>query len=488
MEEIIIRDEIIITFYKENTNLNFITMNHILIDILKKLSVNISETVNNTMNERIYNTLNHLSQEFAIFKNEVNQNNTNQFSALIDKLNQTKRDYLEDIKILLSNHSLTNIDKINTIVDRHNDTLITKTNIMINEVIPKSQESHYNQISTNIHDLSNFVNEQTNKIIQFSKSENKDDKTALEEFSKNIDIQFNRIILNLQQQIFTYIQSSEERTMNNIQRINDKIQKQETMQETLNTEMRGFLGRYTNNSSVKGRVSETELCSVLQNIFSSDEIVNCSSNIANCDYCVNRLNHLKPSILFENKDYSRSVSTEEVEKFQRDVKKQQTHGILLSQNTGITYKDNFQIEIINGLIHVYIHNVNYSSEKIKIAVDIIDNLSPKIHMLSEQFNETNMNIIIEKEDIDELCTEYLDFNEQKNNIIENVKTSNKQIIDRIEALQMNGIKKLLNKHNLLNDNDLKCNLCNLFTGKNKASLAQHVRKCRVNKNITINMI
>jgi hypothetical protein len=275
--------------------------------------------------------------------------------------------------------------------------------------------------------------------------------------------------------------------MNNIQRINDKIQKQETQQETLNTEMRGFLGRYTNNSSVKGRVSETELCSVLQNIFPSDEIVNCSSNTANCDYCVNRLNQIKPSILFENKDYSRSVSTEEVDKFQRDVKKQQIHGILLSQNTGITYKDNFQIEIINGLIHVYIHNVNYSSEKIKIAVDIIDNLSPKIHMLSEQFNETTMNIIIEKEDIDELCTEYLDFNEQKNNIIENIKTSNKQIIDRIESLQLNIIKKLLNKHNLLNDNDLKCNLCNSFTGKNKASLAQHVRKCRVNKNITINI-
>ena len=30
------------------------------------------------MNERIYDTLNHLTKEFAIFKNEVNQNNTNQ--------------------------------------------------------------------------------------------------------------------------------------------------------------------------------------------------------------------------------------------------------------------------------------------------------------------------------------------------------------------------------------------------------------------------
>ena len=260
------------------------------------------------------------------------------------------------------------------------------------------------------------------------------------------------------------------------------------MQETLSTEIKGFLNRYTNNSSVKGKISETELCNVLQTIFPSDEIINCSSNTANCDYCVKRFNNLKPSILFENKDYSRQVSTEEVEKFQRDVKKQLTHGILLSQTTGIVYKDNFQIEIIDGLIHVYIHNVNYSSEKIKIAVDIIDNLSPKINMLSEQFNETNMNITIEKEDIDELHNEYIEFNEQKNNIIENIKSSNKQIIDRIESLQLNSIKKLLNKHNLLNDNELKCGLCNCFTGKNKASLAQHMRKCKSNKNITIHHV
>lgn len=486
MEEIIITDQTIITFYKENPNLNFITMNHILIDILKKLSTNISETVNNTMNERIYDKLNYLLQDFTTFKNDINQNNINQFTTFIDKVNQNKRDYIEDVKILLSNHSLTNIDKINSIIDKHNDALISKTNIMINEVIPKSNEPFYSQVSTNINDLSNFVNEQTNKIIQSSKNENIDEKHVLDEFVKNIDNQFNRMILNLQQPIFNYIQSSEERTTNNIQRINDKIQKQETMQETLTTEMRGFLSRYTNNSSVKGKVSETELYDVLQNIFPSDEIINCSNNTANCDYCVNRLNNTKPSILFENKDYSRSVSTEEVEKFQRDVKKQQTHGILLSQNTGITYKDNFQIEIINELIHVYVHNVNYSVEKIKIAVDIIDHLSPKIHMLSEQLSETNINLTIEKEDIDELHNEYLNFNEQKNNIIENIKISNKQIIDRIEALQLNSIKKLLNKHNLLNENELKCNICNFFTGKNKASLAQHVRKCKSNKNITIN--
>jgi len=36
---IIIKDETILAFYKENPNLNFLTMNHILIDILKKQKI-----------------------------------------------------------------------------------------------------------------------------------------------------------------------------------------------------------------------------------------------------------------------------------------------------------------------------------------------------------------------------------------------------------------------------------------------------------------
>jgi hypothetical protein len=476
---LIVKDEKILAFYKDNPNLNFVTMNHILIDILKKLSVNLTETMNNTLTTNIFDTLNHLVKDFSSFKNEYNTNATQQISIFVDKINQTKRDYLEEIKILLSNHSLTNIDKINIIIDKHNDILINKTNLMINEVIPKTQETYHTHISKNISELSNFVNEQTNKIIQTYKT--KDDEYILEQFIKNIDNQFNKMILNLQQPIFTYIQSSEDRTTNTLKCINEKIQKQESTQELLNTELKGFLSRYTNNSSIKGKVSETELYSVLQNIFPSDEIINCSNNTANCDYLVNRLNINKPSILFENKDYSRSVSTEEVDKFKRDVKIQQKHGILLSQNTGITFKNNFQIEIIDDLIHVYIHNVNYSTEKIKIAVDIIDNLSPNIQLLTHEINNKNINFCIEQEEFEELYNFYIEFNEQKNSIVELVKQTNKTMIDKLESLNHNALKKILNKHTLLQDDDLKCNLCNSFTGKNKASLAQHMRKCKSNK-------
>ena len=65
---IVIKDDVIISFYRDNPSLNIVTMNHILIDILKKLSVNLSETINNTLTSRIYETLTHLTQDVTSLK------------------------------------------------------------------------------------------------------------------------------------------------------------------------------------------------------------------------------------------------------------------------------------------------------------------------------------------------------------------------------------------------------------------------------------
>ena len=432
-----ITDDTILAFYRENNNLDFVAMNHIFIDILKSLSSNLSTTINSTINSKVLSMVTDI---------HTNLNTTK--SDIIIKLGESKKEYIEDIKTILQNNSLTTNEKISSLIERNNDNLLAKTTLIVNDVIPKSQDKNYLQIENCIKTFCSSITQDTTKLLELT---NKDD-THVDVIIKDIEKQFTKMISTIQQPIFSFIQSSEERTNSGIQNVKDNLITQQSINQKLTSELNDFLNKYKNNSSTKGNVSEAELYFILQSLMPSDEIIKVNSDTATCDLKVNRMDKSKPSILFENKDYSRSVSTEEVEKFQRDIKKQQIHGILLSQNTGITYKDNFQIEIINGLIHVYIHNVNYSTEKIKIAVDIIDNLSPKIYMLSEQFNETNMILTIEKEDIDELHNEYLEFNEQKNNIIENIKISNKQIIDKIDTLQLNSIKKLLNKHNLLNDN------------------------------------
>ena len=464
-DQIVIKDQTIIAFYRENPNLDFVTMNHIFIDILKKLSTNLNETITNNINHKILSTLTDLSKDIMGFKQDITT-----------KLHETKKDYIDNVRLILENSAMTTSDKIQTILEKNSDIIVTKTTSIINEIVPKHNDKFFNQIELSIKSLYDSINQDTNKLIE---NINKDDKN-ITDFVNNIDTKFNNMIVNMQQPIFSFIQSSEERTSSNVQQMRDKIVSQQSTQESLNNGIHEFLNKYKHNSSSKGNVSEYELYSILQNIFPSDEIIDCSSESATCDYRVNRLNPNKPAILFENKDYSRSVTTEEIKKFERDLKQQKLHGIFISHKSNITYKEPFQIDIIDNLIHIYLPNTEYSIEKIKIAVEIIDTLSTKlIHISDVQSESTTINIT--KDDIDELVEMFNDFNTQKSSIIETIKTSNKQILDKLENMQINSVKKILNKNGVFqSDDDFKCKHCNTFTGKNKASLGAHIRNCKFN--------
>ena len=151
----------------------------------------------------------------------------------------------------------------------------------------------------------------------------------------------------------------------------------------------------------------------------------------------------------------------------------------LSQKTPITFKENFQIDIIDGLIHVYIPNAKYDVEKLKIAIDIIDNLSSKLELI--QNKNTDDMISFSQEDINDLVDEYRTFGIQKLSIQETIKIMNKQLLDKLEELQLPKIKKILIKMgNIEKDNDFKCVHCNIWSGKNKASLSAHVKCCKSN--------
>ena len=465
IEQIVVKDQTIIAFYKENPNLNFVTMNHIFIDILKKLSTNLNETITNNINHKILSTLTDLSKDIMGFKQDITT-----------KLHDTKKEYIDNVKLILENSTMTTNDKIQSILEKNSDAIVTKTTSIINEIVPKHNDKFFNKIEVSIRNLYDSINQDTNKLIE---NINKDDKN-ITEFVNNIDTKFNAMITSMQQPIFSFIQSSEERTSNSVQQIRDKITYQQSSQESLNNGIHEFLNKYKHNSSSKGNVSEYELYSILQIIFPSDEIIDCSGETSTCDYKVNRLNVKKPAILFENKDYSRSVTTEEIKKFERDLKQQKLHGIFISHKSNITYKEPFQIDIIDNLIHIYLPNTEYSVEKIRIAVEIIDTLSNKlIHITDVQAETSSINIT--KEDIDELVEMFNDFNTQKASIIDTIKTTNKQILDKIENMQINSVKKLLNKNGVFqSDDDFKCKHCITFTGKNKASLGAHIRNCKFN--------
>ena len=462
-ENIIVSDPTILSFYKSNPNLDFISMNHIFIDILKSLSTNLSSTITSTINSKIL-TL-------------VTDIHSNLKTDIILKLHEFKKEYIEDVKSILQNNSLSTHEKINTIIERNNDSLLTKTTLIVNDVIPKSQEKNYIQIENCIKSFCQAITQDTTKILEMS---NKDDKIQL--VVDNIETKMNNMFSNIQQPIFSYIKSSEDRTNTGLGQIKEFLSTQQHSQQLLHSELNEFLNKYKNNSSSKGNISESELYFMLQSLMPSDEIIRVGSDTATCDFKVNRIDKSKPTILFENKDYMRSVNTDEVKKFERDLQTQKTHGIFLSQKSPITYKHNFQIDIINGLVHLYIPNAEYDTEKLRVAIDIIDNLSLKLESIN---NTSEEDIPISKEDIDDIVEEYKIFVNQKLQMLEFIKTISKQLNDKMEEIQFPKLNKLFIKIGRLeNDNEFKCHYCNVYSGKNKASLGAHMRNCKLNpKNI-----
>lgn len=465
-DQIVVKDPVIISFYRENPNLNFIAMNHIFIDILKNLSTNLNETLTNTIHHRILSTLTDISKDISGFKQDVTT-----------KLHDAKREYIENCKLLIENSAHSASDKMQSILEKSNESLLLKTATIINDVVPKHNDKFVGIIDASIKTLHDCITDDTHKLIE---TFHKDEKSVAD-FVTNIDTRFSNMIGNLQQPIFSFIQSSEERNANHFQQIRDKLLSQQMSQDSLHNGLHEFLNKYKHNSSTKGNVSETELYSILQNIFPSDEIIDCSSETATCDYRVNRLNREKPTILFENKDYTRSVTTEEVKKFERDLQQQKMHGVFISHKSNITFKEPFQIDIIHNLIHIYLPNTDYSLEKIRIAVEIIDTLSGKLTAIKSDTEATETSITVSKEDIDELLECFNEFHTQKTSLIENIKTSNKLILDKIEALQLNAVKKLLHRQGFFqSEADFKCKFCTTFVGKNKASLGAHIRNCKSN--------
>ncbi len=421
-KQIIITDPTIIAYYEENENIDIVTMNHIFIDILKTLSTNLSETINSTINSKVLNLVTEINSNLATTKLD-----------LMMKLLDSKREYIEDIKTIVNTSTLSNNEKINAIIEKNNDSLLSKTTQKLMEINSKDAE---------------------------------------------------KMMTSIQQPIFSYINSSEERTNTNLAQLKDSVSHQNVTQSKLSLDINDFLGKYKNNSQFKGAVAETDLYYMLQSIMPTDEIIKVSGSTATCDFKVNRQNKQKSCILFESKDYTQSVPSDEVSKFERDVQMQKHHGIMVSQRSPITYKNPFQIDIINGLIHIYIPSADYNTEKVKIAIDIIDNLDMRLKNL-ESVSDDGF-VKISKIDSDDIAEEYRQFGFQKSQMLDTIKSINKQLVDKLDEIQLPKIKQFLVKTgNIENDNGFKCTFCR-WSGKNKASLGAHVRNCKSNpKNVSV---
>ena len=142
--------------------------------------------------------------------------------------------------------------------------------------------------------------------------------------------------------------------------------------------------------------------------------------------------------------------------------------------SGIAQKEDFEINVHNNKIIVFLHNVSYDPSKIKMAFNIIEHLDPYISKKEEEENEE----VISAEVLMMINKEYQQLVTQKLNLIQSIRKSQQDIITQVQKLDLPELTKYLDKKFAnTGKTGLLCDICHVYMGKNARSLAAHKRRC-----------
>lgn len=441
MESIVLTNPKILNYFKEHKDIEPNVAVLFFVEILEKFGENLADKMNSSINTQILSNVLEIKRHNHSIQENINKINNEITNALYIKMLEIKKEYMEDVRAAISSNSN---DKLMPFLEKNNSQLIDKTNLLLNDVIPKTNSALFTSLGEHI------------KTFQKSLDKN------LELKEKDIDL---KEYFTIFEQKFTIM----------LQNMMNPISANSQTQDKLFGELTEFLNKYRLNSSFKGIQGENQLFSTLTQMFPTGEIINTTGQKASGDFLLKR--EQKSNILFENKDYEANVYIEEIRKFIRDVETQNMHGIFLSQRSGIASRNNYQIEFHNGCILVFVHNAEYSKEKIQIAIDIIDNLSTKMQEFSVEEEGNN----ISKEILEEINKEYQQFAVQKDNLIGILKESNKKSLAQIEDFKFPTLDKYLSNKFASTANVTRlthqytCDICNVFTTNTVKSLSAHKR-------------
>lgn len=462
-----INNKRIFDFYDEHKNLNFENMNLILVEILENLLKNTNPTLDMNVAASLLESVKGLQGKINNIEDVMNKNLNDISNVFTLKFIDFKKEYMTDLQLILSNNAN---EKVAPLIKEYNESLLDKTKIMFGEIIPKNQESLYKSIEGSLRTLQESVNKDTNLLIKSSLS-----KEVLQDYISKMDEKFGNTLLNTQNMLNTIVSSSEQRLDLRLGEIKEISSTNSNSQSNLYANINELLKKMENSSS-KGKISENLLFNVLHSLYPTAQIESVGNIKETGDILIKRRD--KPVILFENKNYDRNVGQEEVRKFLRDVETQKCCGIMLAQHYGIANKNNFEIEIHNNNVLIYMHNVEYDSYKIKAAVDIVDHF--KI-CLDDLELGTGEHISLDKEFLDDINKEYQNFANNKLTHIKTIKDTQQKLIAQVEDLKIPTLEHYLSRmYASSGAKENTCEYCN-YVAKNLRALTAHHRGCALKK-------
>jgi len=428
----------------------------------------------------------------------INENNTAQIlpyiltqNNLINNLIEKQNKMESNIEIVkndkailmtevekLRNDNTNNIKDIQNIILKNNVDYINTTSNIINELGKTINNSNSKDISNIMNNFEKRLIENNNYLLTNTKETilniNSNNDKDIKSLSKDIELITNKSFTEIKEHIDKLKENSPKEFEEYFNKFNDKItfilsndlnNIKSCMDDTKTIVNNMFQNK---NSSDKGKLSENRLETQLSIQFPTYTIDRTSSSGHSGDFILKT--DYKPDVLIENKDYNINVNKDEINKFHRDIKENNICGILISQNSGISNKNDFSIDIIDNNILMYIHNCNYDMDKVKHALDIIYSLYDYVSK-----NKNNNKNNIDDNAFQNIQKEYLEFIKNKNEVINTLNMS----IKNLRKMDLVSIKLILEKYS----NDLPnitsdvytCQVCNkIFTSV--SGLSAHKKK------------
>lgn len=362
----------------------------------------------------------------------------------------------------------------------HVSTQVERSHMDYKLVYTKSMEDLKTAISNSQRDMSTRL--LTDLLSSTKESMTSSNNRHYQELCKEIKYMISSIQTDntSSQHIMNVISSSEARMTQMLNNALTQGSQAVITTQSLTTQMNSLLDKF-NNSSQKGRLSENILSSVLSKAYPSAEVDDTRDVAHSCDIRLRRGGG-KPDILFENKNYARNVNSDEVKKFLDDVKTHNSCGIMLSQQSGIVYKPDYNIEILNGMVCIYLHNVEYDVEKIKLAVQIIDHMQENLNRMGKDSSSEDDGVMIDPGTMLQINADYQDFIKKRESLISYLKESSADAILKVKSLEMPSIRLLVGTSSSERITkplsvSFTCKTCKDFVCKTRKELCEHKRGC-----------
>jgi len=468
---ITVNNEKIWRFFKErHPTLHIDECVILFIDLIEKLTDNMNTTLHSSMFTTLFENVKQLQTQI----DGMSRMQSEQSAGLSAKLAEFKRDYIEDVKLILS----TNVsDKIAPLIREQNGILMDKTNLLLNDILPKSNDQLSKQLSISIKDMQKAIVDDTHKFLSNSSVS----PQSLQEFVNNLDSKLSSSLLSSQalytsteKRLDTSIREIKASSDANLGIIKELSSSNQQISSSLTSSVSEMLKKMENSSS-KGKISENILFGALHSLYPCAQIDSVGTTKETGDIMLSRKD--KPRILVENKNWDKNVVQEEVKKFLHDVETQNCCGLFLAQNYGIANKEDFEINIHNGNVLVYIHKANNDPDKIKIAVSIIDHLKSRL----DQIDDKSEVDVISKERLDNINQEYIAFANQKLAMIKYVKDFQGKLVKMIDDVRLPSLEEHLATRYATSSSKFTCQYCEAFQAKNQQSLSAHHRGCAKKK-------